>query len=49
MEARIDSLFAELNRDALRFQTLYYSERKHVEHLDDQRRARLHEVARAPQ
>jgi len=49
MEARIDSLFAELNRDALRFQTLYYSERKHVEHLDDQRRARLHEVATAPQ
>ncbi|MFZ9270274.1 MAG: DNA primase [Prochlorococcaceae cyanobacterium] len=45
MEARIDALFAELNRDALQFQTLYYSERKHVAHLDEQRRSRLQEVA----
>ncbi|MEB3276743.1 MAG: DNA primase [Cyanobacteriota bacterium] len=45
MEARIEALFAELNRDALQFQTLYYSERKHVEHLDNQRRARLQEVS----
>ncbi|MBM5797514.1 MAG: DNA primase, partial [Cyanobacteria bacterium K_Offshore_0m_m2_072] len=28
MEARIEALFAELNRDALQFQKLYYSERK---------------------
>jgi len=45
MEARIDALFAELNRDALQFQSLYYSERKHVAHLDEQRRSRLQEVA----
>ena len=45
MESRIDALFAELNRDALQFQTLYYNERKHMEHLDSQRRARLQEVA----
>jgi DNA primase len=44
MEARIEALFAELNRDALQFQKLYYSERKHVEHLDGQRRSRLGEV-----
>ncbi|MEB3235829.1 MAG: DNA primase [Cyanobacteriota bacterium] len=47
MEARIEALFAELNRDALQFQSLYYSERKHVEHLDGQRRAKLQEVAAA--
>ncbi|MBM5827071.1 MAG: DNA primase [Cyanobacteria bacterium M_surface_7_m2_040] len=45
MEARIEALFAELNRDALQFQKLYYSERKHVEHLDSQRRSRLQEVS----
>jgi len=45
MEARIEALFAELNRDALQFQKLYYSERQHVEHLDSQRRSRLQEVS----
>ncbi len=37
MEARIQVMFEELNRDALRFQELYYSERKHIAHLDQQR------------
>ena len=37
MEQRIQSLFEELNRDALRYQELYYSERKHISHLDQQR------------
>ena len=37
MEQRIQSLFDELNRDALRYQELYYSERKHICHLDQQR------------
>ncbi|MBM5801147.1 MAG: DNA primase [Cyanobacteria bacterium K_DeepCast_35m_m2_023] len=44
MESRIEALFAELNRDALQFQALYYNERKHVEHLDSQRRSRLQEI-----
>ena len=39
MEARIDAMFADLNSDALRFQELYYNERKHIAHLDSQRRA----------
>jgi DNA primase len=30
-------MFDELNSDALRFQELYYSERKHIAHLDQQR------------
>ncbi len=37
METRIDAMFNELNSDALRFQELYYSERKHIIHLDQQR------------
>ena len=37
MEQRIQSLFDELNREALRYQELYYSERKHISHLDQQR------------
>jgi DNA primase len=44
MESRIDSMFADLNRDALRFQDLYYNERKHIEHLDAQRRASYEDV-----
>jgi DNA primase len=49
METRIDSLFADLNRDALRFQDLYYNERKHIGHLDRQRCAGLSEtLAAAP-
>ncbi len=37
MEQRIEQMFQELNRDALHFQDLYYSERKHILHLDQQR------------
>ena len=37
MEKRIDEMFQELNSDALHFQDLYYSERKHILHLDRQR------------
>lgn len=37
MEQRIQALFEDLNADALRFQELYYSERKHISHLDQQR------------
>ncbi|MBM5790186.1 MAG: DNA primase [Cyanobacteria bacterium M_surface_10_m1_298] len=44
MESRIDSMFADLNRDALRFQDLYYNERKHIAHLDSQRRASYEET-----
>jgi DNA primase len=39
MEARIEAMFADLNGDALRFQELYYNERQHIAHLDQQRRA----------
>ncbi len=44
MESRIDSMFAALNSDALRFQELYYNERKHIAHLDSQRCAAHEEV-----
>ena len=37
MEVRIQALFDDLNRDALRYQELYYTERKHIGHLDQQR------------
>ncbi len=37
MESRIEEMFNELNGEALRFQNLYYSERKHILHLDQQR------------
>ncbi len=37
MEIRVEAMFQELNSDALRFQELYYSERKHLAHLDSQR------------
>ena len=48
MESRIEALFSELNSDALRFQELYYNERKHLEHLDSQRRAGYEEVMSQP-
>ncbi len=48
MESRIEALFSELNSDALRFQELYYNERKHLEHLDSQRRAGYEEVMAQP-
>ena len=44
METRIEAMFADLNSDALRFQELYYNERKHIAHLDDQRRAGFEEL-----
>ncbi len=37
MEKRIEDMFEELNTDALKFQELYYSERKHILFLDKQR------------
>ena len=37
MELRIQALFDDLNRVALRYQELYYTERKHIGHLDQQR------------
>jgi DNA primase len=46
MESRIDAMFAELNGDALRFQELYYNERRHISHLDQQRCADPVAVAR---
>ncbi len=37
MEKRVFNMFEELNNDALNFQQLYYAERKHILHLDQQR------------
>ena len=37
MEEQIERMFEELNTDALAFQKLYYSERKHILFLDQQR------------
>ena len=37
MEQRVISMFNELNNDAINFQQLYYAERKHILHLDQQR------------
>ncbi len=37
MEVRIQEMFEQLNADALRLQELYYSERRHIQHLDQQR------------
>lgn len=44
MEQRIDGLFAELNADALRFQELYYGERRYLNELDQRRRAGYEEL-----
>ena len=44
METRIDAMFADLNRDALRFQDLYYNERQHIGQLDQQRCAGYEEI-----
>ncbi len=46
METRIEAMFIELNGDALKFQELYYNERKHITHLDAQRRTSYEEVSR---
>jgi DNA primase len=48
MEQRIEALFAHLNADALRFQELYYSERRYLDQLDTHRRAGLAEVLAVP-
>jgi competence CoiA-like predicted nuclease len=37
LEQRIRTMFEDLNAEALRFQELYYSERRHIQHLDQQR------------
>ena len=37
MEERVIKMFEELNNDAINFQELYYAERKHIIHLDQQR------------
>lgn len=37
MEKRIHEMFEDLNAEALRFQDLYYTERRHIQHLDQQR------------
>ncbi|WP_413402339.1 MULTISPECIES: DNA primase [unclassified Synechococcus] len=37
MEQRIHAMFEDLNAEALRFQELYYTERRHIQHLDQQR------------
>jgi len=37
MEEQVIKMFEELNNDAINFQELYYAERKHILHLDQQR------------
>ena len=37
MESQVIKMFEELNNDAINFQELYYAERKHILHLDQQR------------
>ena len=44
MESRIEALFADLNGDALRFQDLYYNERRYLTELDSRRCAGYEEV-----
>ncbi len=44
MEARLQGLFDDLNRDALRLQAEYYAERRHLEDLDQHRRSDLVEI-----
>ncbi len=48
MEGRIQKMFEQLNADALRLQELYYSERKHIQHLDQQRCAGYEVVVANP-
>jgi DNA primase len=49
MEGRIEALFSQLNADALRFQELYYGERRYLEALDGHRRAGYGELAAQPE
>ena len=37
MEVKIEEMFEKLNVEALKFQDLYYAERKHIHFLDKQR------------
>ena len=37
VEEKINSMFKKLNNDAINFQELYYTERKHIDYLDKQR------------
>ena len=37
IEERINKMFSELNNDAINFQDLYYTERRHISYLDQQR------------
>ena len=37
MEEQVIKMFEDLNNDAINFQELYYAERKHILHLDQQR------------
>jgi DNA primase len=48
MESRIESLFVDLNADALRFQELYYNERRYLTELDSRRCAGYAEVVQQP-
>ena len=48
MESRIESLFTDLNGDALRFQDLYYNERRYLTELDSRRCAGYEEVVQQP-
>jgi len=48
MESRIEALFVDLNGDALRFQTDYYAERRHLDALDLRRRAGYEEILALP-
>jgi DNA primase len=48
MERRLQELFEELNHDALRLQADYYAERRHLQDLDQHRRADLVEIVRTP-
>jgi DNA primase len=48
MEARLQELFEALNHDALRLQADYYAERRHLQDLDQHRRANLVEIVRTP-
>ena len=45
MEERIENLFLRLNADALRFQEAYYSERRHLNELDQRRCSDYAELA----
>ena len=45
MESRVMEMFESLNIDALKFQELYYAERKHILFLDSQRCSTYNEAS----